>query len=352
MKKVLLMNGPNLNMLGIREPSIYGSNTLEALEAAFTEYAESKGIQVRNTPKASSRSVAELTMAHIFSCARFISVADHTMREGKWEKKAYGKGIELAGKTIGIVGFGRIGLQVGIVAKALGMEVLAYARTPKPELEEALRMRYGTLEEVVTQSDFVTIHTPHLDGVPLITREMIAKMKDGVVIINTSRGANVDEAALLEGLNSGKVFAAGLDVYAEEPTKNHPLYTHPRVSCTPHIGGATVEAQQVLSCTVRCGQRFGSGMIIDVLRGNETEKVLQNGFERLSTFGLMKEKTQWEVRRVIDALLVQGYLQKTDGERPMLQITSAARDILLSKKTFEMRVPVAPVTAKTGQQDL
>ena len=207
------------------------------------EYAEEKGIQVKNTPKASSRSVAELTMAHIFSCARFISAAGHTMREGQWEKKAYSKGIELAGKTIGIVGFGRIGLQVGIVAKALGMEVLAYARTPKPELEEALRMRYGTLEEVVTQSDFVTIHTPHLEGLPLISREMIAKMKDGVVVINTSRGGNVDEEALLEGLNSGKIFAAGLDVYAEEPTKNHPLYTHPRVSCTPHIGGATVEAQ-------------------------------------------------------------------------------------------------------------
>jgi len=214
------------------------------------EYAEEKGIKVRNTPKASSRSVAELTMAHIFSCARFISAAGHTMREGKWEKKAYGKGIELAGKTIGIVGFGRIGLQVGIVAKALGMEVLAYARTPKPELEEALRMRYGTLEEVVTQSDFVTIHTPHLEGLPLISREMIAKMKDGVVVINTSRGGNVDEQALLEGLNSGKIFAAGLDVYAEEPTKNHPLYTHPRVSCTPHIGGATVEAQRRIGTEV------------------------------------------------------------------------------------------------------
>ena len=96
---------------------------------------------------------------------------------------------------------------------------------------------------MVTQSDFVTIHTPHLEGLPLINREMIAKMKDGVVVINTSRGGNVDEEALLEGLNSGKIFAAGLDVYAEEPTKNHPLYTHPRVSCTPHIGGATVEAQ-------------------------------------------------------------------------------------------------------------
>ena len=214
------------------------------------EYAEEKGIQVKNTPKASSRSVAELTMAHIFSCARFISAAGHTMREGKWEKKAYGKGIELAGKTIGIVGFGRIGLQVGIVAKALGMHILAYARTPKPELEEAMGIRYASLEEVVTHSDFVTIHTPHLEGLPLISREMIAKMKDGVVVINTSRGGNVDEEALLEGLNSGKIFAAGLDVYAEEPTKNHPLYTHPRVSCTPHIGGATVEAQQRIGTEV------------------------------------------------------------------------------------------------------
>lgn len=115
---------------------------------------------------------------------------------------------------------------------------------------------------------------------------------------------------------------------------------------------ATVQAQQVLSCTVRCGQRFGSGMIVDVLRGVQNERVMQLGFDRLSTFGLMKEKTVWEVRRAIDALLVQGYLQQTDGDRPVLQITAAARELLLGKKSFEMRVPVAPVTVTADKSDL
>ena len=108
----------------------------------------------------------------------------------------------------------------------------------------------------------------------------------------------------------------------------------------------------MLSCTVRCGQRFGSGMIVDVLRGVQNERVMQLGFDRLSTFGLMKEKTVWEVRRAIDALLVQGYLQQTDGDRPVLQITAAAREVLLGRKKFEMRVPVAPVIAVTDKNDL
>lgn len=205
-------------------------------------YAEAHGIAVRNTPNASSHSVAELAVAHMFSCARFISVAGATMREGKWEKKAYGKGIELRGKTLGIVGYGRIGACLGDIAQALGMKVLAYRRHPQPELESPT-LRFTTLDELLASSDFVSLHTPAIPGKPLMDRENIAKMKDGAVLINTSRGANVDEEALLEALNTGKLRAAGLDVWAQEPTKNEALYTHPRVSCTPHIGAATAEAQ-------------------------------------------------------------------------------------------------------------
>lgn len=205
-------------------------------------YAEAHGIAVRNTPNASSHSVAELAVAHMFSCARFISVAGATMREGKWEKKAYGKGIELRGKTLGIVGYGRIGACLGDIAQALGMKVLAYRRHPQPELESPT-LRFTTLDELLASSDFVSLHTPAIPGKPLMDRENIAKMKDGAVLINTSRGANVDEEALLEALNTGKLRAAGLDVWAQEPTKNEALYNHPRVSCTPHIGAATAEAQ-------------------------------------------------------------------------------------------------------------
>ena len=181
------------------------------------KYAEENGITVRNTPGASSQSVAELAMGHMFACTRYISIAGHTMREGKWEKKAYGKGIELQGKTLGIP--------------------------------------YVTLEELLAQSDFISLHAPAAPGAPLINADTIAKMKDGVVIINTSRGANVDEDALLAALESGKVRAAGLDVYADEPTANAALYSHPMVSCTPHIGAATVEAQK----------RIGTE-IVDIIR--------------------------------------------------------------------------------------
>ena len=204
--------------------------------------AEAMGIAVRNTPNASSNAVAELAIGMMFSCARYIAIASHTMREGKWEKKAYGKGFELGGKTLGVIGYGRIGKRIGDIAQAIGMKVIAYQRHPKPEYE-CETMHFASLDELLAQSDVIALSTPSL-GAPIISAENIEKMKDGVVIVNTSRGANVDEDSLLAALNSGKVRAAGLDVWAQEPTKNEALYTHPAVSCTPHIGAATVEAQK------------------------------------------------------------------------------------------------------------
>ena len=202
------------------------------------------GIAVRNTPNASSNAVAECAIALMFSCARFVSHAGHTMREGKWEKKAYGKGIELSGKTLGIVGFGRIGQALGKMAKAIGMDVVAFDIFHIPGIEEELGIPYVELDELLAKADFISVHAPAVDGGKLISAENIAKMKDGVVIVNTSRGSNVDEDALLAALESGKVRSAGLDVFAEEPATNHALYSHPMVACTPHIGAATVEAQK------------------------------------------------------------------------------------------------------------
>ena len=207
-------------------------------------YAKENGIDVKNTPNASSQSVAELAMGHMFACTRYISIAGHTMREDKWEKKTYGKGIELQGKTLGIVGFGRIGQHLGVMAKAIGMNVVAFARHPNAAVSEKLGIPYVSMDELLATSDFISLHAPAVAGGALVNAASIAKMKDGVVIINTSRGANVDEAALLTALESGKVRAAGLDVYADEPTSNKALYSHPMVSCTPHIGAATVEAQK------------------------------------------------------------------------------------------------------------
>lgn len=221
------------------------------------DYAEKNGIAVRNTPRASSDSVAELALAHMFSVCRFISAAGHTMREGLWEKKAYGAGIELSGKTVGIIGYGRIGQALGRRCMALGMNVLAYDVYKIPSLE-CESMKYVELDELLEKSDFISLHTPSLDGKPLINAETIAKMKTGASIINTSRGNNIDEAALLEALDSGKLRGAGLDVFAEEPTKNTALYTHPKVSATPHIGAATAEAQQRIGAEiVELIQNFG-----------------------------------------------------------------------------------------------
>ena len=214
------------------------------------KYAESLGLTVKNTPRASSQSVAELAMGHMFACARYLSVAGHTMRQGQWEKKAYGKGIELQGKTLGIVGFGRIGQHLGVMAKAIGMEVIAFDIYHIPGIEEQLGIPYVEMDELLGRADFISVHAPAVDGGALISAENIAKMKDGVCIINTSRGTNVDEAALLAALESGKVRAAGLDVYAEEPSANTALLNHPMVSCTPHIGAATQEAQKRIGAEI------------------------------------------------------------------------------------------------------
>ena len=213
------------------------------------KYAEENGITVKNTPKASSNSVAELALAHMLSCSRYISIAGHTMREDKWEKKAYGKGIEIGGKTLGVIGYGRIGQALGRMAQGLGMKVLAYDIYKIPGLESET-MKYVEMDELLAKSDFISLHTPAIDGKPLINKENIDKMKDGVVFINTSRGNNVDETALLAALDSGKLYGAGLDVYNEEPAKNKALYTHPRVSCTPHIGASTSEAQKRIGAEI------------------------------------------------------------------------------------------------------
>ena len=218
------------------------------------EYAEAAGIRVCNTPAASSNAVAELAIALMFSCARNISDAGHTMREEKWEKKKYSKGFELAGKTCGVIGYGRIGRLVGAKCQALCMNVLSVVHRNRPEGCECDTMHFVTHDELLAQSDIICLCVPGGDK-PFVSEESIAKMKDGVVIINVSRGANVDEKALLAALDSGKVRAAGLDVWADEKSPNWALASHPQVSCTPHIGAGTSEAQK----------RIGTE-IVDIIR--------------------------------------------------------------------------------------
>ncbi len=206
------------------------------------DYARKKGIAVCNTPGASTNSVAEMTLGLMLSAARNIGPATATMHQGQWNKKQY-TGVELGGKTLGIIGFGRIGRRTAALASAFGMKILAFNRS---QCDEGRALGdYVSLDELLSQSDFISLHLPTApDGVAVIREETISKMKDGVIIVNTGRGSLVDEAALLQGLNSGKIRAAALDVYAAEPATNTDLTSHPRVTCTPHIGAAAVEAQQ------------------------------------------------------------------------------------------------------------
>jgi len=212
------------------------------LDNIDVSYAESQGIKVRNTPKASSSAVAELALGHMFSLARFIGIANVTMREGKWNKKQY-KGIELSGKTLGLIGFGRIGKELAKKAKALGMKII-YTDILGPA-KDFPEYYFVSLDKLLADSDFISLHVPgNKDKSPVIGKSEFSKMKDGVYLINCARGSVVDEAALLEALNSGKLAGAGIDVYPEEPPQNLELISHERVSVTPHIGAATKEAQK------------------------------------------------------------------------------------------------------------
>ncbi len=220
------------------------------------DYAKSKNIQVINTPAASSNSVAELVFAHLFTAVRFLYDSNRQMPQNGHDKfddlkKKYAKGIELRGKTMGIVGFGRIGQYVAKMALGLGMKVLAFDpfvsdATIELEIEglpQTLQLPIKTvgLDKVIQNSDFVTFHVP---GGKLISRHEIASMKKGVILVNASRGGVIDEDDLLEALNSGQILHACLDVFENEPRPSLAILNHPRISLTPHIGAATNEAQE------------------------------------------------------------------------------------------------------------
>lgn len=219
------------------------------------DYAKGKGLQVINTPAASSNSVAELVFAHLFGAVRFLYDSNRQMPahgNTKFEelKKTYAKGNELRGKTIGIVGFGRIGQYVGKIALGCGMKVLAFdpfVKEAKLDLgihglaNSEVTVKTVSMDELLAYSDFISMHVP---GGKVIGEAEIAKMKKGVVLVNAARGGVIDEKALIEGLNSGKIAHAGLDVFEGEPKPSETLLKHPKISLTPHIGAATNEAQE------------------------------------------------------------------------------------------------------------
>jgi len=220
------------------------------------DYAREKGIHVINTPASSSESVAELVFAHLFSGVRFLHDANRNMPlegDSNFEglKKAYANGIELKGKTLGIIGFGKIGKAVAKIGLGLGMRVIASDKfVGNAEIKvdfyngQFINVDIVTepMEDILKHSDFISLHVPAQDGY-VIGKDEFEQMKDGVGIVNASRGGVINEVELIEALDNGKVLFAGLDVFEEEPTPAVQVLMHPKISLTPHIGAATLEAQ-------------------------------------------------------------------------------------------------------------
>ena len=264
-RKALIDACPNLKLIG------RGGVGVDNIDV---DYAKSKGVGVYNTPASSSLSVAELVFASLFGCVRFLPDSNRKMPiEGGSKfndlKKAYAKGIELRGKTLGIVGFGRIGREVAKIALGVGMDVIAYDLYEFiPNVEVVLgggivvhaKVKVATLDEVIAQSDFITLHTPFIDKA-LFGAVELARTKKGVGLVNISRGGLIDELALIDALNSGQVSFAALDVFDNEPTPREEILKHPKISLTPHIGAATNEAQE------RIGVEL-AGLIIEHFRHN------------------------------------------------------------------------------------
>mgnify|MGYP001239879956 CR=1 FL=1 len=247
-RKNIIDKCPNLKIIG------RGGVGMDNIDV---KYAQENNIHVINTPAASSSSVAELVFAHLFGMVRYLYESNRQMpMEGdtnfKKLKKSYSGGKELSGKSLGIIGFGRIGQEVAKIGIGLGMKILAHDKFIKEENitikffngeKKTFTVETLELNDVLKNSDFITLHVPKIDEKALIGAEQIGLMKTGAGIINTSRGENIDETALMFSLDKKKLAYAGLDVFDNEPTPSIHLLMHNAISMTPHIGAATLEAQ-------------------------------------------------------------------------------------------------------------
>ena len=246
-RKELIDSCPGLKLIG------RGGVGMDNIDV---EYAKSKGIHVINTPAASSASVAELVFAHLYGCVRFLYNSNRKMPlEGetnfKGLKKAFAKGTELRGKTLGIIGFGRIGQEVAKIGLGIGMNIIASDKfIDQVDLKITLstgdsvdvKIKTQDFDDLIENSDFISLHVPAQKSY-VINAEVLSKMKKGVGIINAARGGVIDEVALIDALDSGHLSFAALDTFENEPNPEIKLLMHDKISLTPHIGAATLEAQ-------------------------------------------------------------------------------------------------------------
>ena len=231
--------------------------------------AAAKNIIVMNTPGGNTNAVVELTLAYIMALGRFLYSASASMKEGLWEKKKF-TGTEVLGKTLGILGYGKIGRQVAIKSKCLGMEVICYDPYVGREIIDQFGLQLVTdVDELLKKADYLSVHVPKTaETTNFISKKEFQKMKKGVFLINCARGGIVNEADLISALDEGIVAAAAIDVFEVEPLTDWKLVKHPKVMCTPHIGAATVEAQENVGTMI--AQQF-----VDMFAGKETRNVVK-----------------------------------------------------------------------------
>jgi D-3-phosphoglycerate dehydrogenase len=214
------------------------------------EAATRRRIVVINAPRSNTVSTAELTFALMLAVARDLPRAHASVSAGRWQRESF-RGMELSGKTLGVVGLGRVGYEVAMRARAFGMGVVAFDPFITPAQAAAIGVRWVALEELLADSDWITLHAPLDEGTRgMIGEKQLAAMKDGVVLVNCARGGLVDEEALVRALDAGKVAAVAFDVFDREPPGRHALFRHPRSVFTPHLGSVTVEAQRRVATDV------------------------------------------------------------------------------------------------------
>ena len=234
--------------------------------------ATMNGVIVMNTPTANSTATAEQTMALMLAVSRNTAVAHASLKAGEWKRSQF-VGVELSGKTLGVIGFGNIGRLVTTRAKAFGMEILAYDPFVSEEVAREMEVTLVDLDDLLAQSDYITLHTASTpETTKMINADTIAQMKDGVILLNVARGKLVDEMALAEGLKSGKIGAAAIDVYSTEPpAADNPLIGLPNVLHTPHLGASSVEAQREVAKQM-------AEQVLDALRGTDIRNALNMPF--------------------------------------------------------------------------
>lgn len=244
--------------------------------------ATAHGVLVMNTPGANSMATAEQTLALMLAASRFTAQAHHSLLKGEWNRNSF-VGQELFQKTLGVIGFGKIGRLVATRAQAFGMTVLAYDPYVSEEAARNLNVTLVDLEDLLAQSDYITLHAvATAETANLINAETLAQMKDGVIIINVARGKLIDEAALAAALDSGKVRAAGLDVFVQEPpAADNPLIGHPKVAHTPHLGASSVEAQANVSIDI-------VKSVLDALRGVDVRNAVNAPFRSGPDFAAVR----------------------------------------------------------------